>query len=1112
MCREIHGTYFKAYRGMEVRMKKIKMICFVGLMFLLTWMQSSPAYAGNKIDLIFIIDRSGSMSSSIYSVRNEIGNFTTALQNQGIGYRLGLITYEEGVSNYGFTTDVNVFKQWLNGVYVDGGIENGLDAIEDAARNSIFQVDAIKYFVLIGDEVVTSSRGNTIAGTQNLLNSYDITLTAVGIDYIKSQFSALSNATGGLYLDLYSGFGTNLTSIFKQIQAIPQFDIKSPSTGSFFGGSKNTFIPTLSVTDADGDALTCKLFVDAEGSAREVRTITNTKTPQIVSFNTFNAATLSEGNHTLRFTVSDARDTVQGSINIIVDKTVPVSTNVSFSSTDSSIVLTGSAGDALSGLDTTPYRFSVGSMSSIWGTNTSAVYGSLTPNTLYPVKFEAQDKVGNIAISSGNIYTKAQAPTITVKNISEDSADIVLTDNNPAGTLYQIVSPQMPAAQWQTASNKMLHLTGLQPGIQYTLKVKAKNSENIETALSNQVNYGTLSIPPSNVIVHPERNSMKISWNAVAGASSYEVELDSGSIISTGVSTSYIHEGLRPGTEHTYRVRTVNSNGTGRWSQTYSQYTIIDPPAVPVNFKAGTVTNKLISLDWDWVTDAFGYQVEINGSQIVTIPNGNTMQYVFSSVTPDTAYTFRLRAYNVGGESPWTDALKVTTLPDPPSVPENIEIEASKYSVKLSWPSAERAESYWIMVDGIKIDNGKNTTFTHNDLMPLSGHTYKIKAVNRGGESDWSEKIDVTTWPEEPVTPTNILATSGKTSISLSWYKVPYAASYEVEIDGSSIKSVTDEAFADGDLSAGTNHTYRVRAKNISGISEWSREIKVSTIPADSNAVSLTNVVAVVTTNSIMLSWDAKAYEGKYDIEVDGKIYDNSTNTIYNHTGLKPDSYHTYRIRVTDRNGQEQWCTTLSLSTLPPLPDAPVNIEAYPGDKQVQLVWTRVEGTESYDLEIDGEIVENLTDSIYNHIDLEPGTSHTYRVRAKNIAGVTAWSPSVTISTTSPTYVAKCIKGKEFEFSILGDNVQDFGGKTFVLEYDPSELEVTDLYRGTPAADKMKEGNIPGTNLNVKFLAGRIEITVNESILPGTSWSGEITSIVFKANFTGSSSLSLTVE
>ncbi|MGB8451633.1 MAG: VWA domain-containing protein [Anaerocolumna sp.] len=329
-------------------------------MCLLFGTQSSTVYAGNKIDLIFIIDRSGSMSSSINSVRSEIGNFTSALQNQGISYRLGLVTYESNVRNYGFTTDVTVFKQWLNGVNVGGGTENGLDAIEDAASNSIFQVDAIKYFVLIGDEVVTSSSGNTIAGTQNLLNSYDITLTAVGINGIKSQFESLSNATGGLYLDLYSGFGTNLTSIFQQIQAIPQFDIMCPSSGSVFGGTKNTLIPTLSVTDADGDALTCTLFVDSESTGRETRIITNTKTPQLVSFNTFNASTLSEGNHTLRFTVSDARDTISGSVTMSVDKTAPVTSNVSISSTDSTIAVSGSADDSLSGMNISPYRFSVG--------------------------------------------------------------------------------------------------------------------------------------------------------------------------------------------------------------------------------------------------------------------------------------------------------------------------------------------------------------------------------------------------------------------------------------------------------------------------------------------------------------------------------------------------------------------------------------------------------------------------------------------------------------------------------------------------------------------------------------------------------------------------------
>jgi hypothetical protein len=91
-------------------------------------------------------------------------------------------------------------------------------------------------------------------------------------------------------------------------------------------------------------------------------------------------------------------------------------------------------------------------------------------------------------------------------------------------------------------------------------------------------------------------------------------------------------------------------------------------------------------------------------------------------------------------------------------------------------------------------------------------------------------------------------------------------------------------------------------------------------------------------------------------------------------------------------------------------------------------------------------------------------------------------------------------------------NVQDFAEKTFVVTYDPNVLDIADLCEFTPARETNMSGNIPGTPLYVIVTPGRIEYKVNQNIVPGTSWSGEIVTVQFKAKTSGQTALKVTME
>ncbi len=1073
--------------------------------------------AKSKIAIVFIIDRSGSMGYEINNVKNNIESFADLLEQEGIDYQLGLLSYEENVTQFPLTSDVNEFKTNVGSINASGGIENGLDAIMDAINNYTYELNSSKYFIVIGDEVLHSKRGYTNEEVIAKLKENDIILSEISLSEsnLRSGPGNFYSHTGGQWLNINANFYNNLTEIFDQIQALPIVEILSPSANQVFGENDTAFIPSVKVSDPDSDTLTFHYYIDSETTPRDTKTITNTKTAQNVSFNAIDMGALSEGQHRMTFIVDDGSDTVTDYVDFYVDKTPPSLGNVSMTSTDTSIHISGSASDQTSGMSSSPYRYTVGSTVTGWTNQTTYSKSNLTPNTKYFVKFEAQDNSGLIASKSQHLYTKAQIPTVNITNNTETSLDISLQDQNPSGTAYQIKvgtgyvnssGTLSSSAVWITPTSKTIRVTGLTPNRNYYIQARAQNHANLTTSFSQSVRGTTLAEPPQNIETDIQQRTITLSWPATSGVT-YQIEVD-GHIYNNGTSTTYFHDRLNPNTQHTYRVRVVNGGGAGNWSSLLNLTTLPDPPAVPIGVTA-TESQTEVEVVWDSVAAATAYDVEVDGQ---IIENGNQTTFIHKGLNPETQHTYRVRAKNSGGISNWSQALTVTTLPYPPEKPVNITTEITKNSVSLSWPAVERAVAYELKVDGLIIENEDKTTYFHGELQPLSGHTYQVRAKNRGGKGPWSDPIDVTTYPEEPDTPGNVMTTASETEITVTWYQVEHAASYEVEIDGQSVVTVTESQFTHTNLQPDSRHTYRVRAKNISGYSEWSTPVAMRTFPTGDGTQALTNVVAVVTNTDITISWETVAPDAQYEIEVDGVLMDNGVDTIYQHGGLNPNEYHSYRIRLKNVGAANNWVAVLSLSTLPNPPDAPTSLEAFATNNSIELRWEKVDGATAYEIEVDGQTIEVGNEQNYVHDGLVPGTSHTYRVRAKNVTGVTAWSPALEKSTTSPVYTINVKNGENFDFTLLGSNIQDFSELTFVVTYNPEEIELVDLYDFTPEKDMIVEGQIPGTNISVKQSTGRIEFTINQNVVPSTSWSGEITTLEFKSKIDGQTKIDFVVE
>lgn len=163
-----------------------------------------------------------------------------------------------------------------------------------------------------------------------------------------------------------------------------------------------------------------------------------------------------------------------------------------------------------------------------------------------------------------------------------------------------------------------------------------------------------------------------------------------------------------------------------------------------------------------------------------------------------------------------------------PQVPTNLKATAEGTdSINVSWDSVKGATNYTLLVDGKEVKN-VTSPYKHSGLEKGSTHTYKVKAINAVGESDYTAEVKATTLDklEVPAVPSNLKAAVDKDAATITWDSVVGATSYDIYIDGKEVvKNVTSPYKLTG-LKAGT-YTYAVRAVNAEGESAWSESVSV---------------------------------------------------------------------------------------------------------------------------------------------------------------------------------------------------------------------------------------------------------------------------------------------
>lgn len=598
---------------------------------------------------------------------------------------------------------------------------------------------------------------------------------------------------------------------------------------------------------------------------------------------------------------------------------------------------------------------------------------------------------------------------------------------------------------------------GLNPNTQYAYRVRALNSSGAGE-WSSIIAKTTLPGTPNAISSYSSENSIRIEWNRVAGATEYDVEVD-GEIITGIFEPSFEHIDLLPDTVHVYRVRSKNEEGTGDWSGQVFAATLM---AAPESLTADASTDRIV-ICWNTVNNASGYDIEVDGK---ILDNGIQTSYVHDGLDANTEHIYRVRARRGDFEGSWSSYIYCYTMCN---APENITATVSSTDVNIKWDMIAGAAGYDVEFDGEIVDNGLSGAYTRSGLVPLSSHQIRVRARIGSRPGAWSEHIKVVTLPD---TPTGILTIRKCDQIHIRWDHVQGGEEYELSFDGNIVCGGISNEYTQTGLEPDTVHYFRVRAKSGVLVGDWSEIYTCKTLigtPA--------NVNISAESRRIIISWDEVAGAISYDIEMDGDIVEKHENLYFIHSGLEPKTSHQYRIRARTDSEQGEWSELLTAVTTIGVPEG---IEINATTTEITIKWGKVEGAESYDLEVDGEIISYIKSLSYTHGGLKPNTQHTYRIRSRDDISVSEWCDLIEYNTV-PEVTISLKKDNTFNFVIVVPPFPVGSERTVVVEYDPEEINVFDLCAVTTEPET-EVGPVKGTNITVvEFLPGKIIYKISGS-------------------------------
>lgn len=357
-------------------------------------------------------------------------------------------------------------------------------------------------------------------------------------------------------------------------------------------------------------------------------------------------------------------------------------------------------------------------------TDTAVAIPNLVKSTTYNFRvrgISADGTTSLTAYSAPITATTAAAPAYAVptglKSTGQTDTSVSLSwtpsPNVPRYRVQVYTKPDMSDSVYYRFTETAVVIPNLTKSTAYNFRVRGISADGLTslTAYSAPVTATTAAAPGYSVPTGLKSSgttgtSASLSWNAVANAPEYRIQLYSKADMSDSIyrrftTASGTVYGLMPQTTYYARVRVIGSAGENlsAYSAPITFVTPVDQYPTPTGFIA-TSTYRTINLTWNPVASAPGYRLAIATKPDMS--NAEWRRYYgintaeIRGLNPLTAYYFQVRVIDAAGTglSAYTSVLPVTTQAEPPAPPALVNpLKVASYNVMCATCTPEDTDT-----------------------------------------------------------------------------------------------------------------------------------------------------------------------------------------------------------------------------------------------------------------------------------------------------------------------------------------------------------------------------------------------------------------------------------
>ncbi len=513
---------------------------------------------------------------------------------------------------------------------------------------------------------------------------------------------------------------------------------------------------------------------------------------------------------------------------------------------------------------------------------------------------------------------------------------------------------------------------------------------------------------PSGLSVSNTIASLTLKWNAVTGATGYEVYRAGTdgkySKITTVTSTSYVDTNVKNNTQYSYKIKAYNAAGASAFSTAAS----LKKTQISVSNLKADATGSKVQLSWTGgVTGAEGYVIyrRTEGGSYTEIgrTSGNTYS---DTINAGIRYYYAVAVYSGSRTEDKCPEVGVMYLAEP-AVTGASNITSG---VQVKWSQVTGATGYivyrkgagkgWARIADIK--DGSTVNYTDTTAASGTTYTYTVRAYNNDTMSDWNSTKSLMRISDTTLTgASNITA-----GVQVKWSQVTGATGYIVYRKSGSgswgriadIKSGSTVSYIDKTAASGTTYAYTVRAYNGSTMGDWHsaksvKRLSDTTVSGASNVTSGVQVKWSKVTGATGYIVYRKSGSGSWGRIAD--IKSGSTVSYIDRTAASGTTY-AYTVRAYNGSTMGDWHSTKSVKRL----SDPKLTSASKVSGGINVRWTRVTGATGYIVYRKsgsgswGRIADIKSGSTVNYTDrtAKAGTTYTYTVRAYSGSTMGDWS------------------------------------------------------------------------------------------------------------------------